>query len=87
MHVDLITVDGEHIMGMDTDCVFPAKGDVFVAPDGRLFIVTQRTYVTNVLQPAPGKVVDLTAPKEVGMRMQCVLQPVKTMEVGDAIKS
>ena len=40
MRVDLITVDGEHIMGMDTDCVFPTKGDVFVAPDGRLFIVT-----------------------------------------------
>lgn len=86
MHVDLITVDGEPIMSMDTDCVFPAKGDVFVAPDGRLFIVMQRTYVTNVLQPAPGKVVDLTAPKEVGIRMQCVLQPVKSMEVGDAIK-
>lgn len=87
MHVDLITVDGEPIMGMDTDCAFPAKGDVFIAPDGRLFIVTQRTYVTNVLQPAPGKVVDLTAPKEVSIRMQCVLQPVKSMEVGDAIKS
>lgn len=87
MHVDLITVDGEHIMGMDTDCVFPAKGDVFVAPDGRLFLVTQCTYVTSVLQPAPGKVVDLTAPKEVGIRMQCVLQPVKTTEVGDAVKS
>lgn len=87
MRVDLITVDGEHIMGMDTDCVFPAKGDMFVAPDGRLFLVTQRTYVTNVLQPAPGKVVDLTAPKEAGIRMQCVLLPVKTKEVGDAIKS
>lgn len=87
MRVDLITVDGEHIMGMDTDCVFPTKGDVFVAPDGRLFIVTQRTYITSVLQLAPGKMVDLTAPKEVSIRMQCVLQPVKTTEDDNAIKS
>ena len=87
MRVDLITVDGEHIMGMDTDCVFPTKGDVFVAPDGRLFIVTQRTYITGVLQTAPGKMVDLTAPKEVGIRMQCLLQSVKVMGDPNAIKS
>lgn len=87
MQIDLITVAGEHVASMETDCVFPAKGDVFVAPDERLFVVTQRTYITSVSKPAPGVAVDLAAPKEVNIRMQCVLQPVKAVECDNAIKS
>lgn len=87
MRVDLITVDGEHIMGMDTDCVFPAKGDVFSAPDGRVFVIVQRTFITNALPSQPGKIVDLSAPREVGVYMQCLLQSVKVMGDPNAIKS
>lgn len=87
MRVDLITVDGEHIMGMDTDCVFPTKGDVFVAPDGRVFVIVQRTFITNALPSQPGKIVDLSAPREVGVYMQCLLQSVKVVGDPNAIKS
>ena len=87
MHVEFVTVDGEKIMGMDTDCVFPAKGDVLSAPDGRVFVIVQRTFITNVLPSQPGKIVDLSAPREVGVYMQCLLQPVKGVGDPNAIKS
>lgn len=87
MHVEFVTVDGKKIMGMDTDCVFPAKGDVFSAPDGRVFIIAQRTIITNALPSQPGKIVDLSAPREVGVYIQCLLQPVKVGGGPDAIKS
>ena len=87
MHVEFVTVDGEKIMGMDTDCVFPAKGDVFSAPDGRVFVIVQRTFITNALPSQPGKIVDLSAPREVGVYMQCLLQSVKGVGDPNAIKS
>lgn len=87
MHVEFVTVDGEKIMGMDTDCVFPARGDVFSAPDGRVFVIAQRTFITNTLPSQPGKIVDLSAPREVGVYMQCLLQPVKVVGDPNAIKS
>ena len=87
MHVEFVTVDGEKIMGMDTDCVFPAKGDVFAAPDGRVFVIVQRTFITSVLPSQPGKIVDLSAPREVGVYRQCLLQSVKGMGDPNAIKS
>ena len=87
MHVEFVTVDGEKIMGMDTDCVFPAKGDVFSAPDGRVFVIVQRTFITSVLPSQPGKIVDLFAPREVGVYMQCLLQSVKGAGDPNAIKS
>lgn len=87
MRVEFVTVDGEKIMGMDTDCVFPAKGDVFSAPDGRVFVIVQRTFITSVLPSQPGKIVDLSAPREVGVYMQCLLQSVKGAGDPNAIKS
>lgn len=87
MHVEFVTVDGEKIMAMDTDCVFPARGDVFSAPDGRVFIVAQRTFITSPLPSQPGKIVDLSAPREVGVYMQYLLQPVKVEGGPNAIKS
>lgn len=87
MHVEFVTVDGEKIMGMDTDCVFPARGDIFSAPDGRVFTIVQRTFITNALPSQPGKIVYLSAPREVDVYMQCLLQPVKVEGGPDAIKS
>lgn len=87
MHVEFITISGEKIMGMDTDCVFPVCGDIFTAPDGRIFAVVQRTFITKVMPSQPGKIVDLNAPREVGLYMQCVLRPVKVEGDKDAVKS
>lgn len=87
MHIEFVTVTGEKVMAIGTDFIFPVKGDILSAPDGRIFIIVQRTFIARAKAPAPGKLVDLSAPREADITMQCLLQPVEPMEGDNAIKS
>ena len=86
MKVSFVTTEGAQVMGLDTDYIFPAKGDVVVAPDGSAYVVMQRNFLTQEVH-VPGKVVDLSAPRAVDIYLQIVLQAVKVKGASDAIKS
>ena len=86
MTVNFVTTEGVSVMGLETDYIFPAKGDVVVAPDGQAFVIVQRTFIAREL-PAAGKVVDLAAPRAVDIHMQVVLQAVSVEGKDSAIKS